>query len=126
MCPSDGPGQWGPGPWGSLRHNPAGTSTEINPNSHNHGMLEVDGMVLPLGLLGMAQGLDLLLATETGSSIGALDSAGAQRNQEYGIWMQLLSTAGHADVGFAKAQAVPAACVPAARLCACFLCKTST
>lgn len=54
-------------------------------------MLEVDGMVLPLGLLGMAQGLDLLLSPETGSSIGALDSAGAQRNQEYGIWMQLLS-----------------------------------
>ena len=44
---------------------------------------------------------------------GALDSAGAQRNQGRGIWMQL-STAGHADVGFAKAQTVPAVYVSAA------------
>jgi len=44
---------------------------------------------------------------------GALDSAGPQRNQRCDIWMQL-STAGHADDGFAKSQTVPAVCVSVA------------
>lgn len=79
-------------------------------------LVEVDGTVLPAHVSGALLWWGWcggLLCFWLQEQEGALDSAGAQRSQGHGILMQL-STAGHADIGFVKAQTVPAVCVSAA------------